>query len=498
MNATALQTESYKLETRPARIFEPYPNNRKITDEAVQKMTESIREIGVMQPILARHATFMGAKQETLEIIAGECRWRGCKAIDADFPVPVFIREVSDKEAAKMNAVENLQRTDLDEVEEARVIQNMQHNGWTLDEIGQTLGFSKGYLSRRLSLLKLSDEAHQAIREKNLSVATAAKIASLPEEVQHDALTACVSPTHSATALPEKAALELLDRKFVEPAKRAQEWKERRSVLEHENPDAVWTEYEEVLRMGDYSSSYKVADERPDWADGLSDAAKEGELVIPTWGELADRHGARKYIGFRNQNFEVAVLFVEAAALIDAEKAAHNANPEECIFTHDLAVRAARAAAEKRKHEEEARLQALIGEQKKFVETVLGTGGVSVSATKERKLAARLARLLAKDDVEPLETVLGVNPDAEDMTQAMELAIERFFKDKSVSAFELLGRLWAAVTLETYGVSYGYGQEKLARLAFGDGALKATDFPALAQVAARFAAEPQEEEEAAA
>jgi ParB/RepB/Spo0J family partition protein len=312
----------------PASQFERYPTNRIPDPEAVKSMAVSIREVGVIQPLLARPVDD-GAGGMRLQVIFGETRWRGCQAIDPNYPVPTRIRHLDDRDAAKIHAIENFQRKDLDEIESAREIQHLLDVGWNFDEVKDHVGRGKDWLYRRLALLKLPEQGQLAIIEGNLTLQTAGKIVGLPEEMRERAIKAVVEPTHAARALPERDALQVIERDFVKPWEAEQAWNEKRKLVEKENPGAKWLPYKEALAACRWDSEYEPADVMPTWQN-LSEAARNDEMAVPTWGELAKKHGMEIRIGLDGGGN--TRLYVLAEALIDAEKTAHQDNPLDCIF----------------------------------------------------------------------------------------------------------------------------------------------------------------------
>jgi ParB/RepB/Spo0J family partition protein len=486
----------------PASQFHRAEDNRVITPEQTAKMSDSIRQVGVLQPITARWIT-NAMDVQVLEIVLGECRWRGCLDIDENYPVPCFVRTLSDKDAARIRAIENFQRKDLDEVEEARAIQNLKDTGWTVDEIMNFLGVKKDHIYLRLTLLKLSEEAHQAIRDGNLTLQTAAKLASLPEEQRTDALKAVVTPTHSAKALPERAALDLLDRDFVEPAKRAKEWEKRRDVILENHPGAKWLPYDEARALTSYKSGYVMEESSPAH-ELLSDAAREGELLVSTWGSLAAKHGAELVIGC-NYN-DQASAYVLPQPIIDAEKAACTANPNECIFTHEAAIYQAREDAERRKLEEEQRKAERAAhraelelEEKRLVALILSPDGLTKTAVK--KLIDRCHCDILETSVECADLAKifdlsrGEEEDYDAHASRVEAAAAKYLKSKALEPFEAIGRLTFAAYVIGYCCSYDEVCETIAT--------KAADFPAMHReyqemLAAKAACEAEEKADAAA
>jgi ParB/RepB/Spo0J family partition protein len=459
----------------PASQLERYPENRIPRPEAVEEMRQSIEELGLLSPIMARPVPGEAGGMR-LQIIAGETRWLGCRAIHENYPVRCFVVPMDDKTAAKVHAVENFQREELDELDQARAVANMRATGWSIEEIGESLGLKKSALYDLLTLLKLDPAVHEALRDGNLTKHTAVLLAGLPEDKRAAALAAVVEPDHAARALPEREAMELIRRKFVVPMERSAAWEERRRTLESAHPGAVWQDYEEVLLMQDWASGYEVATEKPGFFQ-LSDAARCGEQLVPTWGELAERHGAPVYIGFLPNDPE-AVLFVQTKGLVDAEIAAHDDAPGECVFSHpkaarqakldteraNLARQAEREAADARREAEAAKLATWLMEEKlpakRLVDLLFTELGDLLEDFSGEEVAARL---------------LGV---AED--EPLDQAAKKWLRRRTMDPWESFGRLIIAARMEERALRY-YAHQTLERH-FVTGVLTAADYPALAEL----------------
>lgn len=459
------------VEEIPASNFRRAADNRTISAEQITKMSDSIREVGVLQPITARRVEDADPLMPQLEIVLGECRWRGCSDIDEHYLVPCFVRKLSDKDASKIRAIENFQRKDLDEIEEARAIQNLKDTGWTVEEITNFLGRKKDHIYQRLTLLRLSDDAHAALREGNISIGTACKLASLPDEQRADALQAVVSPTHAAKSLPERDALRLLDEQFVEPQKRSDEWESRKSAILENYPGAKWLPYAEARKLGAWNSGYTRAENQPAYSL-LSDAASAGELVVPTWRELAAKHGAQLVIGC-NYGTE-AEAYVQPEPLIDAEKTACSEKPNECIFVHEAAVHQARADAERRKLEMQAFMDAVSAERMKLASMVLAPEGMNKTIAKKLVEMSFLDTASGYCEIEEYAGVFGIDMAPEDAVEKTEAAILKYLRTKTLTPFEASARLVTASWIVN-----AFNRETLCAVLFGSGLAKPADCPCL-------------------
>lgn len=492
-------------ELHPATAFQRYPQNRTVKAEHIKTLAESIKEVGILNAVLARPLPDALKKDNpgiTLQIIAGEGRWLAATSIDAGYLVPVTIKELSDKEAAKIHAVENFQREDLDEIEEAQAIKHMRDTGWTTEEIIESLGRSQAHIYRRLDLLKLTAEAQQSLRDKNISINTAHKIITLPAYRQDEALKAVVSPTHSKDALSEREALSLLERNYVEPMKKALAWSDRRKLVEKENPGTKWLPYEQAVKAHESSSQLVRASHTAyhTHLTMLSDPARASELVVPTWEVLAKRHGGEILIGLPYYGDDV-VLYVDPLPLIEAEKSACDRKPEDCIFVHPKLVQKAKDAAarkkmeeEKRKADEEKRRNEFDAERQRLIDCIFNPA--ALAKTKEKKFTEAIGLYLFENghiggDSDDFTRVFGVKVDGradQEVSNEFESRIQKHFRDKSFTGFEALGRLVAADLLASV-----YSDRCVARFAFKDECFKRADFPRVADLMAEMEKEEEDQ-----
>ncbi|MCC9621189.1 ParB/RepB/Spo0J family partition protein [Thalassospira sp. MA62] len=144
----------------------PFQPRSNFDDEAIDDLAASIREKGIIQPILVRASSTGETKYE---IIAGERRWRAAQRAQLH-EVPVLLREFDDRETAEIALIENLQRQDLSALEEAegynRLMSEFSH---TQEALGQALGKSRSHIANSLRLLSLPDPIKQMLSDKVLS-----------------------------------------------------------------------------------------------------------------------------------------------------------------------------------------------------------------------------------------------------------------------------------------------------------------------------------------
>ena len=158
-------------QTQPAQSAPPF------ADAELDELAASIRERGIIQPILVR--AVRGAIDQ-YEIVAGERRWRAAQRAGLH-DVPVLLLEVSDREALELAIIENVQRTDLNALEEANGYQALADEfNYSQDEIAKIVGKSRPHVSNTLRLLKLSDAVKAYINSGQLTAGHARLLVGQP------------------------------------------------------------------------------------------------------------------------------------------------------------------------------------------------------------------------------------------------------------------------------------------------------------------------------
>lgn len=193
MNAP-LPPDAVAVASLPVAEIVPSPSNpRKHFDETyIAELAESIKAHGLIQPITVRPLPLDAILQYNkrrkhdddshprYEIIVGECRWRAAQQAGLT-EIPGFWRELDDKQVLELQVIENLQRRDVHEIEEAEGYEAlMKRHGYTADEIAAKIGKSRGYVYARLKLTALCEEARTAFFDDKLDASTALLIARIP------------------------------------------------------------------------------------------------------------------------------------------------------------------------------------------------------------------------------------------------------------------------------------------------------------------------------
>jgi ParB/RepB/Spo0J family partition protein len=193
-------------------------NPRKTFDEAkLTELAESIRRNDVVQAILVRP----NGTPDTYELVAGERRWRAAR-IAGLTDIPATVRELTDAQVLEIQIVENLNRDDLNELEEAegyeRLMACAHDDGarYTADEIAAKVGKSKAYVYGRLKLIDLCAEGRKALREGTISASTALLIARIPvPKLQEKCLDEILEPDYAREPMSFREAKDHVENRYM-------------------------------------------------------------------------------------------------------------------------------------------------------------------------------------------------------------------------------------------------------------------------------------------
>ena len=158
--------------------IQPNPNQPRseFDDDNLQELANSIRQIGLVQPITLRD---MG--DGTYTIIAGERRWRACQRVGLT-TIPAYIRTVDDENMLEMALVENIQREDLTAIEVALAYQNLiEQYSLTQDQLSEKVGKNRATIANYLRLLKLPASVQMALRKRELDMGHARALLSISD-----------------------------------------------------------------------------------------------------------------------------------------------------------------------------------------------------------------------------------------------------------------------------------------------------------------------------
>ena len=168
----------------PIEFLRPNPRNPRtdFREAELADLTASIREKGVIQPIIVRS---LSAAEDVYEIIAGERRWRAAQAAGLS-EVPIVVQEANDREALELAIVENVQRADLNAIEEARGYEKLGAEfGYSQSEIARIIGKSRVHVANTLRLLNLPEAVGRLVQDGSISAGHARALLAVhdPEAV---------------------------------------------------------------------------------------------------------------------------------------------------------------------------------------------------------------------------------------------------------------------------------------------------------------------------
>ena len=160
----------------------PYQPRKEFSKEKIEELAQSIKENGLIQPIIVRQSPVIG-----YEILAGERRYRASIAAGLT-EVPVIIKKLSDQDMMVHSIIENLQREDLNPIEEAKAYQSLIDKGYTHADIAEKIGKSRPYITNLVRLLTLPDFILTEVETGKLSQAHARLLIQLPLKEQKNLL----------------------------------------------------------------------------------------------------------------------------------------------------------------------------------------------------------------------------------------------------------------------------------------------------------------------
>ena len=259
-----------------------YQPRTRMDEGALYELAESIKAQGIMQPILVRRLT-SGANDGKYEIIAGERRFRAAKLAGLD-SVPVLVRDVPDESAAAMALIENIQREDLNPLEEAQGLQRLvKEFGLTHELAAQAVGRSRSAASNLLRLLNLADPVQVMLMAGDIDMGHARALLALDRATQITAanqIAAKKMSVREAESLVKKLSAEF----SLKPQKAAKEKSRDTRRVEEELSDLLMAEVEvrvkkQVKRngrredMGEVAIQFASLDE----LNGLIERLRDGK-----------------------------------------------------------------------------------------------------------------------------------------------------------------------------------------------------------------------------
>jgi ParB family chromosome partitioning protein len=201
-------------------------------EDALQELADSIKQFGLLQPILVQD------RKTYYEIIAGERRWRAAKLAGLK-EVPVIIRDYTDQEIVEISLIENIQREDLNPIEEAQAYKRLLTEfNLKQDEVAERVSKSRTAVTNSMRLLKLCDEVQQMIIDDMISTGHARALISIEDPEQQY--------TIAQKVFDEKLSVRDVE-KLVKNLNKPE--KEKKEVTEDKSLEIIYRDVEEKLRQ---------------------------------------------------------------------------------------------------------------------------------------------------------------------------------------------------------------------------------------------------------
>lgn len=160
-----------------------YQPRREFSDDSIKELAETLDKDGLLQPIVVREDG-----EDHYEIIAGERRYRAAKGLGWE-TIPAIVKNMDDDQAASLALIENLQREDLNPIDEAKAYTNlMKLNDLTQTALAKDMGKSQSYVANKLRLLKLDDDVQKALIEGKITARHGRALLNLSEDDQERVL----------------------------------------------------------------------------------------------------------------------------------------------------------------------------------------------------------------------------------------------------------------------------------------------------------------------
>lgn len=215
--------------TQTIRMSEIEPNKsqprRHFDENAITTLADSIRQHGLIQPILVR-STGTG-----YQIVAGERRWRACRMLGMS-EIPAVVKEFSDSETAQIALIENIQREDLNPIEEAAAYKELMENyNMTQEELSKAVGKSRSAIANAVRLLNMPEKVQELLRKGELSAGQAKAIAAAESEEQMINLAERAANGQITVRAIEKLLAQKDEEEKEEPAKADTEKKQAMNYL---------------------------------------------------------------------------------------------------------------------------------------------------------------------------------------------------------------------------------------------------------------------------
>jgi ParB family transcriptional regulator, chromosome partitioning protein len=289
--------------------IDPNPEQPRLAfDEAtLDELAASIREHGVLQPVLVRPRP-----GNRFQLIAGERRWRASKRADQD-TIPALVEDIDDETALEISIIENLQREDLSPLDEATMYDRMiREHGYSIRKLAEKLGKDKGYLENRLRLADAPEEVRQLVSVRKDTLSHAYELLKVPDPKKRRRLADAVARGElSLVKLREK--VEGRQRPPAAGGDEAIDAQPAVARAPEPDPDG-WAAHAAPQDLGEDS----LVSAKRDFADALEDlvAVLRSPDVVRTIPDV-DRANLAKYLTIAKLRLENAIAIVRSGPNAD-------------------------------------------------------------------------------------------------------------------------------------------------------------------------------------
>ena len=292
------QTADSKTGAMIVKISSVEPNmdqpRKQFDEDALMELSESIKQYGVLHPLL------VSDKKDYYEIIAGERRWRAAKLAGLT-EIPVIVKEFSEQELVEISLIENIQREDLNPVEEAMAYKRLiDEFHLKQDEIAERVGKSRTAVTNAMRLLKLSEKVQQMLIDEMITAGHARAILSIADKEKQESI--------AMKVFDEKLSVretEALVKRMLEPPKTAK--KSKFSSAE----DAIYESLEEKMKKAAAELEFEQAAEYRDLIENVKRIG-EKQKINDTGGDDRDIIAMAK----AGDEAVVAIFFIRSGKLL--------------------------------------------------------------------------------------------------------------------------------------------------------------------------------------
>ena len=291
----------------PVERIESNPEQPRLAfDEgSLQELSASIKEHGVLQPILVRP---LGGNR--YQLVAGERRWRASKLAGLE-TIPALVEELDDETALEISIIENLQREDLSPLDEASMYDRMiREHGYSVRKLAQKLGKDKGYLENRLRLADAPDEVRQLVSVRKDTLSHAYELLKVEDPKKRRKLADQVARGElSLVKLRERIEGRARPTSGRDDADSASAWANPPDEETNRDQEAGWTAHAAPVEIGD-ESLVAAKEVLADSLEGFIDVLRAPEVVhsLPA----VDRANLAKWMTIAKLKLENAIAVVRS------------------------------------------------------------------------------------------------------------------------------------------------------------------------------------------